>query len=90
MGNTLLDNTEKFKLVDFVKKFISDGNCQHIMIATGYWDLPGTKLILNELRDFFARKGKLDLLIGPRAHVAQLSTQSGHRSASVPRFLHQA
>jgi SNF2 family DNA or RNA helicase len=75
MGNTLLDNTEKFKLVDFVKKFVSDENCRHIMIATGYWDLPGTKLILRELKDFFAREGRLDLLIGqePMLRSYQLS-----------------
>jgi superfamily II DNA or RNA helicase len=66
MGNTLLDNTEKFKLVDFIKKFISDDKCRHIMIATGYWDLPGTKRILDELKTFFKRGKdcKLDLLIG--------------------------
>ena len=34
------------------------------MIATGYWDLPGMALVYNELKDFFARGGKLDLMIG--------------------------
>lgn len=33
------------------------------MIATGYWDLPGTALAYEELKGFFARGGKLDLLI---------------------------
>lgn len=64
MANAIIDNSENFKLVEFVKKLLADQRCTHIMIATGYWDLPGTRLLYAELQDFFARGGKFQLLIG--------------------------
>ena len=64
MANALIDNSEQFKLVKYVKELVSRLDCNHIMIATGYWDLPGTALVYEEHKDFFARGGKLDLLIG--------------------------
>ncbi len=64
MANALIDNSEQFKLVKYIKQLIANPDCKHIMIATGYWDLPGTALVYEELKDFFARDGKLDLLIG--------------------------
>ena len=64
MANALIDNSEQFKLVKYIKKLVSCPECNHIMIATGYWDLPGTALVYDELKDFFVRGGKLDLLIG--------------------------
>lgn len=64
MANALIDNTEQYKLVKYIKELISRPECNYVMIATGYWDLPGTALIYKELKDFFARGGKLDLLIG--------------------------
>lgn len=47
------------------------------MIATGYWDLPGTALVYEELKGFFARGGKLDLLIGqePQLQYYQASQE---------------
>ncbi|MCH5233727.1 MAG: DEAD/DEAH box helicase family protein [Muribaculaceae bacterium] len=64
MDNALIDNSENSKLVSYIKELITNPKCNHIMIASGYWDLPGTALIQEELRDFFRRGGKLDLLIG--------------------------
>ncbi len=64
MANSLIDNSERFKLVNYIKVLIAKPNCKHIMIASGYWDLPGMSLVYDELKDFFARGGKLDLLIG--------------------------
>ena len=64
MNNTLIDNTEELKLVDTLKKIISNTRCNHLQFATGYWDLPGTALLEAELRSFFERGGRLDLLIG--------------------------
>lgn len=64
MSNTLIDNSENLKLVDNIKSLLSDSRCNHLKIATGYWDLPGTALIQDELRGFFERGGRLDLLIG--------------------------
>lgn len=77
MANALIDNTEKFKLVKYIKKLVSNPNCNHIMIATGYWDLPGTALIYDELKDFFNRGGKLDLLIGQEPQLQYYQTTIG-------------
>lgn len=64
MKNTLLDNSEHFFLVDYLNDLIRDTNCNEICIATGYWDLKGTKLLYDTLLPFFERNGKLRLLIG--------------------------
>lgn len=64
MANALIDNSEQYMLVEYIKNLVSNPDCNHIMIATGYWDLPGTALLYDELNGFFARGGKLDLLIG--------------------------
>ena|GEM_PF-6635575 len=64
MNNTLIDNSEQFKLVDFLNKLTGDNGCNEICIATGYWDLKGTKLLYNTLLPFFQRGGRLCLLIG--------------------------
>lgn len=41
-NNTLLDNSnEELMMCNVLKKCISDDNFDEIMIATGYWDLPG-------------------------------------------------
>jgi len=64
MANALIDNSEQFKLVKYIKELVSRPDCDHIMIATGYWDLPSTALVYEELKDYFTRGGKLDLLIG--------------------------
>ena len=64
MKNTLLDNSEHFLLVDYLNDLIRDTNCNEICIATGYWDLKGTKLLYDTLLPFFERNGKLRLLIG--------------------------
>lgn len=49
MANALIDNSEQFKLVKYIKELVSQPDCNHIMIATGYWDLPGTSLVHEEL-----------------------------------------
>lgn len=64
MPNRLYDNSQNLKLVEAVRELAANPSCNHIMIATGYWDLPGTRLIYDELKSFFARDGKLQLLIG--------------------------
>lgn len=64
MNNTLLDNSDRLQLVDTLKELISNPKCNHIQIATGYWDIPGTLLLYDVLKPFFARGGKLQLLIG--------------------------
>lgn len=65
MNNTLVDNTtENLSLKTILKQCISDTECQEMMIATGYWDLPGMLLIYDELKCFFEKGGKVKLLIG--------------------------
>lgn len=78
MANARIDNSEQFKLVKYIKELVSRPDCNHIMIATGYWDLPGTALVYEELNDFFARGGKLDLLIGqePQLQYYQASREA--------------
>lgn len=63
--STLLDNTEHFKVVEKIKQLIKESDVNQILIATGFWDIPGTMLISEELDDFLKRDGKsIKLLIG--------------------------
>ena len=72
--NTLIDNSENFRLVDYLNNLVNDSDCNEICIATGYWDLKGTKLLYDNLMGFFERGGKLRLLIGeePTLRAGQL------------------
>lgn len=63
-SNTLLDNSAQFRMVDYLTALLRDERHTELKIATGYWDLPGTKLLYEPLKEFFERGGKLDLLIG--------------------------
>ena len=76
MENTLLDNSERFRLVDCLRSLISDERCTYIRIATGYWDLPGTDLVRNELEHFLQRGGRLDLLIGQEPQLRSYQLDS--------------
>ena len=63
--STLLDNSPNFQLVDKIKQLIKEDDVNQILIATGYWDIPGTALIANELSNFLSKDGKsIKLLIG--------------------------
>ena len=72
--NTLIDNSKDFMLVDYLHDIIQSGDCNHIRIATGYWDLPGMKLLEDVLKDFLGNGGRLDILIGqePELRTYQL------------------
>ena len=76
--NMLLDNSsDKFRLAFCLRTLIANPNCRKIRIATGYWDLPGTNLVYDELKSFLEdRCGELDLLIGedPHLHKGNLSS----------------
>lgn len=53
LSNTLIDNsTDQLTMVSYLKKLIGDSDCQVIKIATGYWDLKGMALLLEELKDY--------------------------------------
>lgn len=63
--STLLDNSPNFHLVDKLRQLITVAEVNDILIATGYWDIPGTALIAQELSCFLAREGtSVKLLIG--------------------------
>ena len=50
ISNTLIDNsTDRLTMSSYLKELVSDPDCQNIKIATGYWDLKGMVLLINEL-----------------------------------------
>lgn len=65
-SSTLIDNSsEQLTMRSVLSDFISSGTCSQIMIATGYWDLPGTALLLSELTEFLSDEHhSLQILIG--------------------------
>ena len=75
--NTLIDNSADIRLVDYLNRLISDESCTEICIATGYWDLKGTKLVYDKLAMFLENGGKLRLLIGeePAVHTSQFHAE---------------
>lgn len=65
MTNTLIDNSDNLKLVDTIKEILKDPKIKQIDIATGYWDIPGTSILADELDKFLEQEGtKLRILIG--------------------------
>ena len=76
MNNTLLDNSEKFLMRDILQQFISSGKYNHICIATGYWDLPGTALVYDQLKAFLEGGGRLDILIGQEPQLRSYQTHA--------------
>ncbi|MBR4677740.1 MAG: DEAD/DEAH box helicase family protein [Bacteroidales bacterium] len=70
MTNTLIDNSAHLKMVDTLRECINTPEIDTIRIATGYWDIPGTALILEALETFLQRDNtKLKLLIGKDPYV---------------------
>lgn len=76
MNNTLLDNSEKFLMRDILREFIGSGRYNHICIATGYWDLPGTALVYDQLKTFLKAGGRLDILIGQEPQLRSYQTHA--------------
>lgn len=87
MQNTLIDNSnEQLSMVRTLKECIAQ-NVNHIRIATGYWDIPGTALITDELEEFLKKDGtQLQLLIGkdPYVYVNQVKSPK-YKDASYPQ-----
>lgn len=74
--STLLDNSPNFEMVEKIKQLVKEEDVNEILIATGYWDIPGTALIANELSEFLSKDGKsIKLLIGkdPTVFASQLT-----------------
>ena len=76
--NTLIDNSKDFRLADYLNTLIRNEKCKEICIATGYWDLKGTRLLMDSLSDFFERDGKLRLLIGEEPTIRTSQLQAEH------------
>lgn len=70
LKKTLIDNsTDELKMSNILNQCIQTEGCNEIMIATGFWDLPGTSLLQEQLTAFLQRGGKLKLLIGKEPSV---------------------
>jgi hypothetical protein len=77
MNNTLIDNsTDALKMLSVLKKCIADKSFSEIMIATGYWDLPGMVVIYDELKAFLERENTTFRLIIGKEPVVRLYQQS--------------
>lgn len=71
MQNTLLDNSSDLLCMgNALRQCIKDPDVNMIRIATGFWDIPGTAVVADELREFLKRDGaRLCLLIGKDPYV---------------------
>ena len=88
MQSTLIDNSEHLKLTDTLKELINISGITRIDIATGYWDIPGTQLIAEELRAFLERSADthLRILIGKDPYLfAQYSADVKYKDADYPQ-----
>lgn len=72
--NTLIDNSEKFMLSEYLREMLGKEEYTRLRVATGFWDLAGMKVIQDELQAYFERGGILDLLIGqePQLRLYQM------------------
>ncbi|WP_288620122.1 helicase-related protein [uncultured Treponema sp.] len=86
LQNTLIDNSDNLKLVDTLKQLIKNPSITEIKIASGYWDLPGTSLVVEELKEFLNKDGSnLKLLIGKDSQVfANQVKEAKYKDASYP------
>lgn len=75
-NSLLLDNSSNaLTMVNAIKVLAANPACRTLQIATGYWDIPGTTLVLAALQDFLRRDGtRVQLLIGadPVVRISQL------------------
>lgn len=71
MNNTLIDNSsDTLKMDSVLIKCFADDKFREIMIATGYWDLPGMVVVYDELKAFLEKENtKLRLIIGKEPMV---------------------
>lgn len=71
MHNNLIDNSsDALSMQVYLKKCFYAEGINKVQIATGYWDIPGMALIINELTTFLQREEtSLELLIGKDPYV---------------------
>ena len=87
MHNNLIDNSsDSLSMQNYIKRCILVEGINKIQIATGYWDIPGMALVLNELTSFLERDGtSLELLIGNDPYVyTSLLAKPKYKDASYP------
>ena len=86
MNNTLIDNsTDVLRMVSVLKQCISNNAHTEIMIATGYWDIPGMALIYDELKLFLERNNtKFRLIIGKEPMVRLYQQQVPNKRDDFP------
>ena len=87
MHNNLIDNSsDSLSMQTYIKRCILAEGIDKIQIATGYWEIPGMTLVLNELTSFLERDGtSLELLIGNDPYVyTSLLANPKYKDASYP------
>ena len=87
MHNNLIDNSsDKLSMQTYLKRCILAEDVDKIQIATGYWDVPGMTLVIDELTSFLEREGtSLELLIGKDPYVyTSLLAKPKYKDASYP------
>ncbi len=68
--NQLIDNTENYKLLDYIKGLLLDETYNKLYIATGYWDIPAIAVLYDELITFLKRNNtSIKLLLGEDPEV---------------------
>ena len=71
MQNTLIDNSvSSLTMTSILRRCISSVGLKEIKLATGYWDIPGIALVVDELRSFLQQENaKLKMVIGREMFV---------------------
>lgn len=68
--NQLIDNTENYKLLNYIKGLLLDETYNELYIATGYWDIPAIAVLYDELNTFLKRDNtSIKLLLGEDPEV---------------------
>ena len=87
MHNSLIDNSsDTLSMQTYLKRCILAEDIGKIQIATGYWDIPGMSLVIDELTSFLSREStSLELLIGKDPYVyASLLANPKYKDANYP------
>ena len=87
MHNSLIDNSaDILSMQTYLKRCILAEDIDKIQIATGYWDIPGMSLVIDELTSFLSREStSLELLIGKDHYVyASLLANPKYKDANYP------
>ena len=87
MQNTLIDNsTGNLSMTNILRRCIAADGLKEIKIATGYWDIPGIALVVEQLRSFLEREdSKLKIVIGREMFVYANQVLSPLVDASFPQ-----